>query len=346
MSGDSPESSEPSSVPGGLALAGGVAAAMLAALIWGSCSVISRLLLTTTSLDASDLAFLRYAGALPLAILLLSWFPRRLANDIPLGRLMVLILLAGPFYQGLLIYGYGHATAGAGALIVTGLVPVLSLALVVVTRDRAEIARHVTSLGIGSVALILFGLWLFERSHGRTFVISAEGIAAFTLAALMWAVVNTLIHVWRIDPLRLTVVLIVSSPLFLPFWLAPRLDVVSAGHAQMMEIAGFVVGPTTSAIAELSTSVWQRVSARDILLQVVIHGWLGAIAATGLFFHAIRVIGATRAAIMLTPTPAFSATLGAVLLGERLSVTQIIGLGLACLGMAVFIAATARAKSA
>lgn len=293
-----------------LLIAAGLAAGLSAAVIWAAGSVVSRHLMTSSPLSAHDLALVRYAGALPLALLLLAIFPRRLASTVPAARLLVLLLLAGPLYQGLLIYGYGHATAGAGALLIGGLVPVFALIL---AASLGWGAQHSLSSGaiIGS-GLVIAGLWLHAIGLPQTLDVAWTSVVTFATAALMWAVLNHVINAWSVDPLRLTVALVVWSPVFLPLWWMTRPPF------------------------DLAT-----VPLEDLALQVVTHGWLTGLVATGLFFFAVRTLGAPVAAIQQATIPAFAAWFGDQALAEHATPLQLSGLALTTTGMVVAILSVA-----
>jgi drug/metabolite transporter (DMT)-like permease len=274
----------------------GIVCGVLAAVLWGGGAVVSRHLVTA-HIDPMDMVLLRYAACFPIAVGLLIAFGRRVWLDIPLERLLILLLLAGPPYHLLLTTGYEEATAGAGSLLVTGLLTVFSLAVPLAFSS----AKPSTNAVLGA-ALACVGLTVFAASgSGRS--ITAPGFAIFSAAALSWAVLNALIRHWKIDPLQLTVGLALWSVLFLPVYTSIR-----PWHA--------LAGP-----------------APELLLQFIYQGWLVAFAATLLFFVAIRYAGAPTAAALQALAPGVSACFGAVLLAEPIGRLQIVGLGITILGV-------------
>lgn len=297
-------------------VAGGCAAGLAAAAIWAACSVVSRMLVSTSALSPADLALLRYAGAFPIAAALLAMFPRRLANNISFPRFVILMLLAGPAYQALLIFGYGFVPAGSGALIVNGMLPIFSMlyaaaaAALLGSRSRGG----PSAVAICGAAAVIAGLWLNCAGASAATAWTVEGFAIFAAAAAMWALLNTLIARWSIDPLRLTLWLVLWSPLFLPLW--------------------FALSPTAIPGADLG-----RASTLDILAQVAVHGWLGALVATVLFLHAVRVLGAPTAAVLQAATPALAAWFGNEVLHEPVTTSQTAGLALVFAGMVLAIIA-------
>jgi drug/metabolite transporter (DMT)-like permease len=253
--------------------------------------------LVTAHVDPIDMVLLRYAACFPIAVGLLIAFGRRVWLDIPLERLLILLLLAGPPYHLLLTTGYEQATAGAGSLLVTGLLTVFSLAVPLAFTS----SKPPTSAVFGA-ALACLGLAVFAAS-GKGGAITAHGFAIFSSAALCWAILNALIRHWKIDPVQLTVALALWSVLFLPVYTSIR-----PWHA--------LAGP-----------------APELLLQFVYQGWLVAFVATLLFFIAIRYAGAPIAAALQALAPGVSSCLGAVLLAEPIGRLQIVGLAITILGV-------------
>ena len=274
----------------------GIICGILAAILWGGAAVVSRYLVTAR-IDPLDMVLLRYVACFPIAVGLLIAFGRRVWLELPLERLLILLLLAGPPYHLLLTTGYEQATAGAGALLVTGLLTVFSLAVPLAFTT----AKPPASAVCGAV-LACIGLAVFAAS-GSTRAITPEGFAIFSSAALSWAMLNVLIRRWKIDPVQLTVALALWSPLFLPVYTSIR--------------------------------PWQGLAgpASELLLQFVYQGWLVAFVATLLFFIAIRYAGAPIAAALQALAPGVSSCLGALLLAEPIGRLQIVGLVITILGV-------------
>jgi drug/metabolite transporter (DMT)-like permease len=274
----------------------GIICGILAAILWGGSAVVSRHLVTA-HLDPMDMVLLRYAACFPIAVGLVIAFGRRVWLDIPLERLLVLLLLAGPPYHLLLTTGYEQATAGVGSLLVTGLLTVFSLAVPLAFTSTKPPASAVLGAALACVGLAIFAI------TGSSRAITANGFAIFSGAALSWAVLNALVRHWKIDPAQLTVALALWSLLFLPVYTSLR-----PWHA--------LSGP-----------------APELLLQFVYQGWLVAFVATLLFFIAIRYAGAPVAAALQALAPGVSSCLGAVLLAEPIGRLQIVGLAITILGV-------------
>ena len=285
--------------PARLRFVAGMLAGLAAALLWGGGSVVSRHLVSQR-LDPMDLALLRYIGCFPIALAALLLYRDRVRLNISWFRLGVLLLLAGPPYHVFVIGGYAHATAGAGALIITGLMQVFSLGvplLLVGTRPGAAPVIGAT--------LAIAGLGIFSTDMASGFSFTPLGLAIFSIAALGWALLTYYVRLWKIDPLQLTNALALWSPLFLPFYL------------------WFQPAPNFS----------EPIS--ETLLQLVYHGVLVAYGATLLFFVAVQHLGISTAAVIQALAPGLAAFMGALLLGEALSLTRLLGIGVVIVGIIV-----------
>ncbi len=285
--------------PARLRFALGMLAGLSAALLWGGGSVVSRHLVSQ-KLDPMDLALLRYIGCFPIALAALLLFRDRVRLDVSWFRLAILLLLAGPPYHVFVIGGYAHATAGAGALIITGLMQVFSLGVpLLLVGTRPGLAPVI------GASLAIFGLGIFSTDMASGFSFTPLGLAIFSIAALGWALLTYYVRLWKIDPLQLTNALALWSPLFLPLYL-------------WFQPAPNFSGPVS-----------------ETLLQLVYHGILVAYGATLLFFVAVRQLGISTAAVIQALAPGLAAVMGALLLGEMLSPTRLTGIGIVIAGIVV-----------
>jgi drug/metabolite transporter (DMT)-like permease len=279
----------------------GIACGLLAAALWGGGAVVSRYLVTQ-SLGPVDLALLRYAGCFPVALLVVLVMGQRARLAISSRRLALLLALAGPPYHALVIAGYRYASAGSGALLLTGLLPTVALALGALANRALPSAN--ASAGAG---LVMTGLLVLSGGLAGGATVTPLGVLIFASAALMWASLNYLVRRWAVDPLRLTLALALWSPLFLPIYL-------------LVEQPPFPDAPVG-----------------DLVLQVVYHGWLVALFATFLFFTAIRLAGPYAAAALQTLSPAFAVAFGALLLGEPVHGAIILGAAVTIAGVLLTI---------
>jgi drug/metabolite transporter (DMT)-like permease len=283
----------------------GITAGLMAALLWAGGAVVARYLVHT-DLPPDELTLLRYVGCFPLALAAVATLRRKALLDLPPLKIAVLVLLAGPLYQLIILLGYRHATAGAGSLLVTGLLPVCGIGLALLWPLRAQsqplTAAKLIGAGFAAAGLVVLAV---GGPAGSSFDLA--GFAIFAIAALMWALLNQLIRAWSVDPLKLTIALALWSPAFLPLWLLTRKDLPSLAVSS------------------------------DGLLQIAYHGILVAFVATLLFFVAVRRLGAVDAGIIQTATPAITVALGAIALAEVPTAMQVTGVAITLVGLLLAI---------
>lgn len=268
---------------------------LVAAAVWGGGAVVSRHLVTS-GLSPADLTLLRYVGCFPVALGLLLALGRRVQLEMSWRRFVVLLVLGGPLYHALVVAGYQHASAGGGALLLAGMLPIIALGL------SFTISTEKPSPGkLGGAIAVLAGLGSFAIGAGSA--VTPAGIGIFAIAAGAWAVLNETVRRWQVDPIRLTVALALIAPLFTPLYL----------------LSGSVRLPAAPP--------------GELLLQIVYHGWLVSIGATGLFFASVRLAGAQTAALLQTSSAAFATLLGAAILREPLMPAQLGGLALVTTGL-------------
>lgn len=259
----------------GWAEAGGIVSGVLAALIFGGGAVVSRHLVSTEASPA-DLVAARYLGSFPVALALYALRGSHLFDGLTPGRLLILLLLAGPPYHLVLLSAYGDATSGAGALIIGGLVPVLTSAFLIPTRRPTWATMLSWALTFGGLLI------LAVAAHAMCAPASA---ALFAIAAALWAGFNVAVSRWRLDPLALTAVLALSAPLLLPVYLS--------------------LGATGGGVR-----------GGALLLQIGYHGLVVGWLATWLVVRCARRAGAGAASASVALIPLFALLLGAAVLDE------------------------------
>ncbi len=275
-------------------LAIGVLCAMGAASIWGGSSVVSRYLIST-DMGALELTFLRYAACFPVAVIIYAIGYPRLVSRLSFKAFLIMVLLAGPPFHFLVIAGYAYLPAGLGAVLIAGL-------LATATMLSAPLLRNVKIQRgqVVALAMLLCGLGLIARAlvtpEFGSWSSLAMGGLIFGLAALLWTLLNHLVQSWQVDPLSLTINRALCSPLFL--------------------IAGLI---------GLDFNALQLASLEDVMLQLVYHGLLVALAATFLFFTAVRRLGPGSAGLTIALAPALAIILGGIVLGEQLTVISLAG---------------------
>jgi len=273
----------------------GVGAGLLCALIWGGQAVVMRLSVFE-GLTPADVTVLRYlmAGTLVLPSALRC-------RPFPVGRLgwrrgFVLAMLAGAPYSLVVVGGVAFAPALHSSVVTHAVIPVAATALAYCVLGEQPGLGQVISLGLILVGLALFG---WESLSGAP----ARGYLLFVVAATMWAGFTTLSKLWRVDPMSTTATLVVLSLLSVPLWLT--------------------LFPVRLAHASIGT----------LVLQAGYMGGLVTFLSTYLYTQAIALVGAVRAAVIVTLVPVVTSLMSPVVLAEWPTMREVVGMAVVILGV-------------
>lgn len=281
----------------------GLAWGLLATAIWAIYSVLARVAVKA-GLSPGDLTLLRFApGALLMAPLLWRWGLRDLCG-IGWARGVLLALLAGPGFSLLFMTGFTLAPLAHGVVIapacqmLAGLTAGAWLAQQRWTRESALGAVFVL-VGLGCMG----GDGLLN-AQGRGVLL---GDALFAAAGACWGVFGALSRRWRVDPLRITaVVVVLSFVLFAPPFLA---------------------------LADLGRLA--SASAGMLALQAVAQGLGAGLVAVFAFSRAVALLGSARAAFFGALVPGAASLLAVPVLGEVPNRLQLLGLLAVVLGLLI-----------
>jgi drug/metabolite transporter (DMT)-like permease len=245
-------------------------------------------------LAALDIMMLRYlAGGLLAAVLL---WRMGLAGLTP-ARAVILTLLGGvPYFAGQVV-GIGWSSAAHAAVLNPGGTVVFATLLGwVLLRDPPGRGA------LAAIPLLLIGLVLISgASFGAGAVLWGDAVLLAT--GLQWALYGTLLRAWGVSGLRAACVL---SAFSLPVLLV---------HGALQGWSGVLADPAES------------------LMQVLFQGIAVGILANALYSHCYAVLGPGRAAIFPPLVPVLGTLLAALVLGEVLHGTQLIGMALVVAGM-------------
>ena len=280
--------------PAAHALLAGLCWGLLAAAIWASYSVLARLGVKA-GLSPGDLTLLRFApGALLTAPLLWRWGWRDLAG-IGWRRGLLLTVLAGPGFSLLFMTGFSLAPLAHGAVIAPACQMLAGLSLSAWlahqrgTRDSAFGAGFVV-LGLAFMG----GDSLLHSEGGLTLL----GDLLFAVAGCCWGLFGALSRRWQVDPLRVTVVVVVLSfLLFAPAFLATA-DL------------GRLAGASTAMLA----------------IQLLAQGLGAGLVAVLAYSRAAALLGSGRAAFFGALVPGAASLLAIPVLGEVPSALQVLGI--------------------
>jgi drug/metabolite transporter (DMT)-like permease len=267
---------------------------LLAAAIWASYSVLARLGVKA-GLSPADMSLLRFApGALLTLPLMWRWGWRDLAG-IGWRRGLLLTLLAGPGFSLLFMTGFSLAPLAHGAVIAPSGQMLAGLGL------SAWLARQPLSReSLFGAAFVLLGLVFM----GGDSLLHGEGRATllgdllFAVAGFCWGLFGTLSRRWQVDPLRVTVVVVVLS--FLIFT-PPYLVLADLGR-----LANAGVGMLT--------------------VQLLAQGLGAGLVAVLAYSRAAALLGSGRAAFFGAMVPGAASLLAIPVLGEVPTLLQVLGI--------------------
>ena len=284
----------PAHDPAANALLAGLGWGLLAAAIWACYTVLARLGVKA-GLSPADMSLLRFApGALLTLPLLWRWGWRDLAG-IGWGRGLLLTLLAGPGFSLLFMTGFSLAPLAHGAVIAPSGQMLAGLGL------SAWLARQPLSReSLFGAAFVLLGLLFMGgdsllHGEGRATLL---GDALFAVAGFCWGLFGTLSRRWQVDPLRVTVVVVVLSFLiFAPVYLM---------FADLGRLASAGVGMLS--------------------IQLLAQGVGAGLVALLAYSRAAALLGSGRAAFFGAMVPGAASLLAIPVLGEVPTLLQVLGI--------------------
>ena len=274
----------------------GVACALATVCIWTG-FIVSGRYGTTTSLGPFDMMALRFgiAGAVMAPVL---W---RIGLS-PLGHLQALAIAttAGLVFALAAYNGFARAPATHSAILMPGLLPLLTTALAAIVLGDRPGRRRLAFLGVIFAGVCVLGRETLGELGAGYWV----GDLLYVLTVSSWAVFTILARVWRISPLRAAaVVSVYTCVLYLPVYL--------------------VFLPKRIASAPLG----------DIVLQGTYHGIFASVLALLVYTRAVQALGPSLTTMITALTPAFVSLAGVLLLGEAMSAWMVVGLVLVTAGI-------------
>jgi len=289
--------------PAARAALAGLGWGLLAAAIWAVYSVLARLGVTA-GLSPADMSLLRFSpGALLTLPLMWRWGWRDLAG-IGWGRGLVLTLLAGPGFALLFMTGFTLAPLAHGAVIAPAGQMLAGIGLSA-WLGQQRLSRE-SLFGAGCVLLGLFFMGGDSLLHGESRA-TLLGDLLFAVAGFCWGTFGTLSRRWQVDPLRVTVVvLVLSFLLFAPPYLA-------------------LADPSRLAQA----------GAGMLTLQVLAQGVGAGLVAMLAYSRAAALLGAGRAAFFGAMVPGAASLLAIPILGEVPSTLQVLGIVSVVVGLLI-----------
>ena len=274
----------------------GWAAALGVLAVWVGFQLLGRAA-TQQDFTPWDVAALRYAGAFILAAPLAWHFG--LPRIAPL-RLTAVMAVAGFGFPLCAYFGFAHAPAAHGAVIMSAGLPLATTLLGWAWFGDVPGRRRVVSLAAVILAALLLALDGMASPPGAWI-----GDLFYASASLCWAAYTLLVRQWRLPALGTTLTIaVVGAPVFLPIW--------------------WLLLPSRMAAAPLGA----------ILVQVVYQGFLASVIAGVLYTTAVARIGPASTTLIGALVPGLVSVAAWPLLGEPLGWLGTAGVLLAMAGMA------------
>lgn len=279
----------------------GLAWGLLAAAIWASYSVLARWGVKA-GLGAADLTLLRFApGAVLMAPFLVRWGWRDLAG-IGWGRGLALSALAGLGFSLLFMTGFTLAPLAHGAVIAPACQMLSGLALSAWLLGQRPTRDSVLGASVVITGLFFMGGDALLHQAGAA---TAVGDLLFACAGFCWGAFSVLSRRWRVDPLRVTaVVVVLSFAAFAPPYFAWRgWGALAAAGASMVAVQAVAQGLGAGLVAVLA------------------------------FSRAAELLGSGRAAFFGALVPGAASLLAIPVLGEVPTGLQVLGIAAVVLGL-------------
>lgn len=279
----------------------GFAAAWSIVLVWSFWLIVSRLA-AGSGLTIYDLAAMRYGLAsilaLPLCLYYKPWRGMRI------GQIAALSFILGPVYILIVFGGFQFAPAAHGGIFMNGVLPLISILFAIfLFRRRPEFRQFLGAAMILAAAIVL--VW-----DGNATMVKGAWIGdlMFIVGAVFFSFYVILSERWQLGAMQIIFCgTLVNAALYLPIWVLW----LPSGMAD----APF--GP--------------------FMLQAVYQGFVPNLIGLLFIAHASRSIGNANTSAILAAVPGVGAILGAVILGETLSVVGIVALIVLTVGLLISV---------
>ncbi|MEO9652739.1 MAG: DMT family transporter [Roseobacter sp.] len=279
----------------------GYAAAWCIVFVWSFWLIVSRVA-NQSGLTIYDMAAMRYGlaalVAFPLCLYYKPW------RGLSLLKIAVLSFILGPVYILFVFSGFLYAPAAHGGIFMNGILPLISILFAIFWMRK--IPNFVQVLGAAFVlgsAIIL--AWDANASGGQDAWI---GDILFIIGALFFSTYIILSERWQLGAMQIIFCgTIINAFLYLPVW--------------------FLWLPSGLADARIG----------PLLLQAVYQGFVPNLFGLLFIAHASRTIGNGNTSFILAAVPGGGAILGALILGETLTLISIVALVVLTIGLLLSI---------
>ena len=275
----------------------GYAAAWCIVFVWSFWLIVSRVA-NQSGLTIYDLAAFRYGLAALIAVpLCLYYKPWR---GLRLAQIAVLSFILGPVYILIVFSGFLYAPAAHGGIFMNGVLPLISILFALVLIRVLPSLRQ----AMGAVLILVSAIALALDASGSSGKDAWIGDLLFLVGALFFSIYMILSERWKLGAMQIIFCgTVVNAAIYLPvwyFWLPSGLSDAPMG---------------------------------PLLLQAIYQGFVPNLIGLLFIAHASQNIGTGNTSFILAAVPGGAAILGALILGETLSLIGILALILLTSGL-------------
>lgn len=279
----------------------GYAAAWSIVFVWSFWLIVSRVA-NNSGLTIYDLAAMRYGLALLVALpLCLYYKPWR---GLGLMQIAVLSFILGPVYILCVFSGFRYAPAAHGGIFMNGVLPIFSILFGVFLFRVRPSFRQV----LGAALILLSAIVLAWDASVTSSQDAWIGDLLFLIGALFFSSYVMLSERWQLGAMQIIFCgTVVNAALYLPVWVLW----LPSG------LADAPLGP--------------------LLLQAVYQGFVPNLIGLLFIAYASRRIGTANTSSILAAVPGVGGILGALILGESLSLISISAIVLLTIGLLISV---------
>lgn len=275
----------------------GYAAAWCIVFVWSFWLIVSRVA-NQSGLTIYDLAAFRYGLAALIAVpLCLYYKPWR---GLRLVQIAVFSFILGPVYILIVFSGFLYAPAAHGGIFMNGVLPLISILFALVLIRVLPSLRQ----AMGAVLILVSAIALALDASGSSGKDAWIGDLLFLVGALFFSIYMILSERWKLGAMQIIFCgTVVNAAIYLPvwyFWLPSGLSDAPMG---------------------------------PLLLQAIYQGFVPNLIGLLFIAHASQNIGTGNTSFILAAVPGGGAILGALILGETLSLIGILALILLTSGL-------------
>ena len=275
----------------------GYAAAWCIVFVWSFWLIVSRVA-NQSGLTIYDLAAFRYGLAALIAVpLCLYYKPWR---GLRLAQIAVLSFILGPVYILIVFSGFLYAPAAHGGIFMNGVLPLISILFALVLIRVLPSLRQ----AMGAVLILVSAIALALDASGSSGKDAWIGDLLFLVGALFFSIYMILSERWKLGAMQIIFCgTVVNAAIYLPVW--------------------YFWLPTGLSDAPMG----------PLLLQAIYQGFVPNLIGLLFIAHASQNIGTGNTSFILAAVPGGGAILGALILGETLSLIGILALILLTSGL-------------